>query len=515
MSNASRPRSPAGFTLIELLLVTVLSALVAVGLAEWLHLFGRALQTVRAEGDSGPEEAMALMTDMARYGWSVEHPAPGRLDVVDAQGQRTVFEAADGVLRVTRPAGVSGELLHGVAALDVQAEVQRRLRDGQPQDVPRTWFSVAAGPASPPATFESGLPLALGFTMDSAVPDGFDVVDGVSEHALFASLDTLSLSLVHVESVPADPNLPISGGSGGSGGKVDICHVPPGNPDNAHTINVSVNALEAHLDHGDVLGVCEPPPDPGPAAALTVQLFEARAPDDARPVGEPLGSVTLPGSVMPKGSASWVAKYPGSTTHFQHDHGAAQCAATLASGDVIMCHVPPGNPAKAHSIIVPPAAVAAHLAHGDYFGCCGAHGKLESIWVLNLKTAPKPVELDLAALGALVQPGRAYTLVLSLTGPGTVYVASSALGSPANSGVAQAAQAWGGLLPVPLSVPFALEGLQRITRTEEHMPVARVSLALEMQDGQAVLGSASVASQANVPGEWLGTVPGELAEIDP
>ena len=41
-----------------------------------------------------------------------------------------------------------------------------------------------------------------------------------------------------------------------SPGKVDICHIPPGNPDNAHTINVSVNAIPAHLAHGDYLGDC-------------------------------------------------------------------------------------------------------------------------------------------------------------------------------------------------------------------------------------------------------------------
>jgi hypothetical protein len=38
--------------------------------------------------------------------------------------------------------------------------------------------------------------------------------------------------------------------------KVDICHVPPGNPDNAHTISVSVHAVPAHLAHGDYLGEC-------------------------------------------------------------------------------------------------------------------------------------------------------------------------------------------------------------------------------------------------------------------
>jgi hypothetical protein len=38
--------------------------------------------------------------------------------------------------------------------------------------------------------------------------------------------------------------------------KVKICHVPPGNPANFHTITVSDNAVQAHLGHGDLLGAC-------------------------------------------------------------------------------------------------------------------------------------------------------------------------------------------------------------------------------------------------------------------
>ncbi len=36
-----------------------------------------------------------------------------------------------------------------------------------------------------------------------------------------------------------------------------ICHIPPGNSDQAHTITVSDNAMEAHLAHGDQLGECK------------------------------------------------------------------------------------------------------------------------------------------------------------------------------------------------------------------------------------------------------------------
>ena len=40
-------------------------------------------------------------------------------------------------------------------------------------------------------------------------------------------------------------------------GKVDVCHIPPGNPENAHTITISENAVATHLDHGDHLGACD------------------------------------------------------------------------------------------------------------------------------------------------------------------------------------------------------------------------------------------------------------------
>jgi LPXTG-motif cell wall-anchored protein len=46
----------------------------------------------------------------------------------------------------------------------------------------------------------------------------------------------------------------------GTDGKVTVCHVPPGNPSNAHNIVISVNALPAHLAHGDTVGPCTYPP---------------------------------------------------------------------------------------------------------------------------------------------------------------------------------------------------------------------------------------------------------------
>src|SRR5882672_2682476 len=44
-------------------------------------------------------------------------------------------------------------------------------------------------------------------------------------------------------------------------GKIDVCHIPPGNPAGAMTISVgSQAALAAHLAHGDTQGACNSGP---------------------------------------------------------------------------------------------------------------------------------------------------------------------------------------------------------------------------------------------------------------
>jgi hypothetical protein len=42
-------------------------------------------------------------------------------------------------------------------------------------------------------------------------------------------------------------------------GKVTICHYPPGNPANMHTLSVGAPAVPAHVqNHGDTIGPCGP-----------------------------------------------------------------------------------------------------------------------------------------------------------------------------------------------------------------------------------------------------------------
>ncbi len=39
--------------------------------------------------------------------------------------------------------------------------------------------------------------------------------------------------------------------------KITICHIPPGNPGNAQSINIGLSALQAHQKHGDYEGACD------------------------------------------------------------------------------------------------------------------------------------------------------------------------------------------------------------------------------------------------------------------
>ena len=45
---------------------------------------------------------------------------------------------------------------------------------------------------------------------------------------------------------------------------IEICHMPPGNPDNSHTKKLPLQASLAHMGHGDHLGDCDGHSEPTP-----------------------------------------------------------------------------------------------------------------------------------------------------------------------------------------------------------------------------------------------------------
>ena len=220
-------------------------------------------------------------------------------------------------------------------------ELERRLDSERPQP-PDEFISRLTGRLTPaPVRRRSGWSIALAASFTTLLVTAFALTGGIG-YAAGAAKDgsTAVTSLVASSSDPgksnessgkSDENAGKSGASNGNSGnsgdsqqqgnatsassgsgsqadhKQAVCHIPPGNPDNAHTIVVDDSAVQTHLDHGDTLGPC--PEEPGP-------------PDD-----------------------QYAEK-------------------------VLICHIPPGNPENAHTISVSVNAVPAHLAHGDTEGPC-------------------------------------------------------------------------------------------------------------------------------------------------
>jgi len=61
-----------------------------------------------------------------------------------------------------------------------------------------------------------------------------------------------------------DEKFELDDDNGDDHGKTTICHFPPGNPGNAHTISVGAKAAQSHiLRHGDTMGECENDGEPG------------------------------------------------------------------------------------------------------------------------------------------------------------------------------------------------------------------------------------------------------------
>ncbi|WP_426756795.1 hypothetical protein [Myxococcus sp. Y35] len=119
-----------------------------------------------------------------------------------------------------------------------------------------------------------------------------------------------------------DTQVPQSGGLGGKAGdgvtsgegepsydeatpgKITICHYPPGNPANAHTLSVGAPAWPAHERHGDTLGPCEwsGEPDAGSGEEPGGEAPGGEEPGGEEPGGEEPGGEE-PGGGEPDGGA--------------------------------------------------------------------------------------------------------------------------------------------------------------------------------------------------------------------
>lgn len=83
---------------------------------------------------------------------------------------------------------------------------------------------------------------------------------GLGLLSVVACFGISSLACVSTTPDQDEDEAPVSqplGAKGGGEVKVTICHIPPGNPANAHTITVGAPAVAAHLAHGDTIGDCD------------------------------------------------------------------------------------------------------------------------------------------------------------------------------------------------------------------------------------------------------------------
>ena len=136
------------------------------------------------------------------------------------------------------------------------------------------------------------------------------------------------------------------------GARVIICHRPPGNATNGNTIEVGASALQAHLDHGDTVGVCvdnTPLPTATPVPTLDVT---------PTPTFVPTNTPQQPTSTALPTDPPQPTDTPQPT------------ATEVPPTQVVICHRPPGNPDNATTITVDASEVQAHLDHGDSLGPC-------------------------------------------------------------------------------------------------------------------------------------------------
>jgi len=180
--------------------------------------------------------------------------------------------------------------------------LDRQLRDNRPQPSDDLVQRVTADVSAAAPRHHRRARLVLAGVTTAVLALGLTMTGGMS----YAASAVAKAPSAVKQLVKPEKNTVAKGGSGNQ--KVTICHIPPGNPSNAHLITISENAVPAHLAHGDPAPPLLCPP-PGPA-------------DD---------------------------QY---------------------KDKVLICHVPPGNPGNRHEISVSPSAVPAHLAHGDNVGPC-------------------------------------------------------------------------------------------------------------------------------------------------
>ena len=454
------PSGSSGFTIVEILLALALGSVLVTSVASGLQLFGEELEHVRNQPDARLDEAVVLVSERVRDAWWAEMPSANQLDLADASGNVTSFSLVGDELKVTRPNGAEGVLLEGVASIDVDTEIIQRLRDDPVTTVDGPWFT-RQDPMGMPVelTLTEGDAIAFGFHMSDDAPDYVDTVVGVEEERLKATVDTISLTVSFLD-----------------GSLKEFCHLhatPPHNP-----------------EHPGYVG-----------GRLTAELYEARAPDDARPYGPMLGTIDIDASELPPTSFVWwdqsIDEQAFPPDAADAEANGEQCADADEDGK---CDHK-GNNKHKNPIDVP---------GGVAWGWWSNHPDVD----LLVAPTSVDVDVDLSQFGVAIEPGKAYTVAFKVHGWDQVRVRAIPVLSSKDSGVAMQLSS-GSFVPQALAIPIALSGSQTCTQTESHDTVSRVSFEVTMADGRKRSASSVVQGQVAVSDPWRGVVPQQIGDVGP
>ncbi len=393
-------RGVGAFTLPEILLAATMGALLLIATAGSVGMFGKQLTYIKAKTDTSLESTLTTLSDDIRYAWWADASNPRQLVLADPSGSQTTYGQVNTTLTVKRPDGASGVVLDDVKSVTFTPQTVTRYREATP--VTRNgqfWGATAPGGAVVQAkVVEPGDALALGFTPGSPSPTA-GTTPGVQEQLLSSTLSTFSLTVASISTV------------------------------------------------APILGT------------VTVNLYRARSPNDARPEGASLGSVSVSMLSLPVTAAyAWNTKTKKKV------------------------NVPKG------------------VAWGWW------KSKANQTIVVTAPTVGVPI--DLSALSALVRPGYAYTLVVGTTISGAA-VAAYPIGSATQSGVAFQPSG-GAYAGQALSVVRSLSGVMTSTRSTGTAVTNRVLIDIVRNDGSEISGSTMLIGQGMADDTWLGVIPGEL-----
>jgi hypothetical protein len=122
--------------------------------------------------------------------------------------------------------------------------------------------------------------------------------------------------------------------------------------------------------------------------------------------------------------------------------------------------------------------------------------------------------LDLLPLGASLEPGESYTMVMTMSGAGTVHARTVPLASATDSRVAVKTSGASDWSLMALALPSFVNGTQEYSQTTETETIKQVTMTITLDDGSVIKRSIAVAGQVAVTNPWLGVIPGETQSLE-